>query len=110
MKGHDMETALDWLKTQPGGLATYRALYFRMMACVASEPESAAAARLVAFLLAKFIDDVDRDLLPAVIDNAVRNTLLLYLEKIVRVENAEAHQKLALLNELGAVELVREYT
>lgn len=102
-----MQDILDWMCQRPGGLETYELFHARMTERIAVDPRHAAAARLLAELAGRFADALDRQPLPASVDDAARDRLISLLERAIAVRDATAEAQLAFLNELAIAELTQ---
>lgn len=104
-KDREVQDILNWLQTQPGGIATYVAFNERVAQLLQSEPDNAAAARLLGQLTGRFVEAFEREPLPSSVDRAAIERLKQWLERLVAVQQRGADDRLALLNELAVAEL-----
>jgi hypothetical protein len=101
-----MDELLSWLRQQKGGVGTHAEFRERALALREREPEHAAAARLLADLAGRLADAYDEERFPTDMAARALGRLTALVEKVVRLKNAGASERLALLNEIGVAELV----
>jgi hypothetical protein len=101
-----MNELLNWLLQQKGSLRTYGEFQDRALALRADVPEQAALLRLLADLAGRFVEAYDRQPLSAEIAGRALDRLADLLGKAAAGSAADPKAQLALLNEVGASELV----
>lgn len=105
-----MDEILTWLRTQPGGMGTYVALHERLLAAVQNDPQNAAAGAILAGRVNRFIDAYEREILPSALNTAVLESLTGCLDRLIASRDADAAQKLDLLNEIARERLDALYS
>lgn len=100
-----MNELLDWLRRQTGSVRVFSQFCERAMALRAAEPERAALARLLADLAGNFSEAYYGEPLPLDVAERALARLTATVEKAVRAYSAELPQQMALLNEIGQMEL-----
>lgn len=101
-----MNELLNWLLQQKGSMNTYLEFQGRALELRAAEPEHAALLRLLADLAGRFVEAYDRQPLSAEIAGRALDRLADLLGKAAAGSAADPKAQLALLNEVGASELV----
>lgn len=100
-----MDDLINWVKIQKTGIATFHEFQRRALSLRATEPRHAALLRLLADMSGRFADAYDDQPLPADVAATTLGYLKHYLEKAVLAQNVDPKQYLALLNEVGNIEL-----
>src|SRR3546814_10837810 len=100
-----MDELLQWLRCQKGGVRTYYDFQTKALALREGDPENAGFARLLADLAGRFADFYDGQPLPVTVANEALDRLTTYVERAVQTVNGSPTERLALLNEIGRVEL-----
>lgn len=101
-----MNELLDWLQQQKGSLRTYVEFQDRALALRADAPEQAALLRLLADLAGRFVEAYDRQPLSAEIAARALDRLTDFLGRAANGNTADPAGRIALLNQIGASELV----
>jgi len=104
--GDDMNELLNWLLQQKGSLRTYVEFQDRALALRANAPEHAALLRLLADLAGRFVEAYDRQPLSGEIAAQALDRLTDFLGRAAGGHVADPAGRIALLNEIGASELV----
>jgi len=97
---------LNWLSEQKGSLRTYLEFQNRALALRALEPENAALLRLLADLAGRFAEAFDGQPLSVAVAESARERILRAMRQAVTDRSVPPSERLALLNEIAAIELV----
>ncbi len=100
-----MEELLNWLRQQNSSVRVFSQFSEKALALRAAEPEHAAMARLLADLAANFSEAYYGEPLPLDVAERALARLTELVDKAVRANAAGLPQQIALLNEIGRIEL-----
>jgi hypothetical protein len=100
-----MDELLDWLRQQNGSVRVFSRFSEMALALRSKEPQHAALARLLADLAGNFSEAYFGEPLPLDVAERALAKLTELVEKGVKANVAGLPQQMALLNEIGAMEL-----
>lgn len=100
-----MDELLDWLRQQNGSVRVFSRFSEMALALRSKEPHHAALARLLADLAGNFSEAYFGEPLPLDVAERALAKLTELVEKGVKANVAGLPQQMALLNEIGAMEL-----
>lgn len=100
-----MDELLEWLRNQHSGVNTYVEFRKRSLALRTGEPESAAAARLLADMAGRLVDAYDAQPFPVDVANRTLHRLTELVGKAAKARASGPSEQLNVLNELGFADL-----
>ena len=100
-----MDELLEWLRSQHSGVNTYVGFRKRSLALRTGEPESAAAARLLADIAGQLIDAYDAQPFPVDVADRTHRRLTELVGKAAKARTGKPSEQLEVLNELGLADL-----